>query len=193
MLLLVDLQRGMCDDDGPAGRTGLAEQVKTRGVLDAAADALRAARAVSVGITHVRLAFDANYSNRTNRTERFGNHEETGRFRSDSLESEFRPEVAPEPGETIVAKGSVSPFASTGLLGQFLARGVTDLYIAGVATHLSVESAAREAADRGLRVTVLEDACAAPDPAIHEHCVTVSLPSFAAIGSTQAFAAALMQ
>ncbi|MCC2593952.1 cysteine hydrolase [Tessaracoccus sp. OS52] len=183
-LLLIDLQRGMCDDDGPAGAGGLADAVRERQVLQRAAELLATARERSWDVTHVHLAFDASYGNRTNRTARFGGHEEAKRFLVGSRESEIREEVRPADGEHVVAKGSVSPFASTGLLGAYLARGVDKLVIAGLATHLAVESAAREAADRGIDVYVVADACATPVPELHEHAVTKTIPAFATVVNT---------
>lgn len=189
-LLLIDLQRGMCDDDGPVGSTGLADAIRDRGVLDNAAKALQAARERGWDVAHAHLAFDEGYGNRTNRSERFAGHETARRFLRGSVESEIRAEVAPQEGELVVGKGSVSPFASTGLLQSLLSRGITDLVIAGVATHLAVESAAREATDRGLLVTVLSDACAAPNAAVHDHSTSVGIPSFATVMTTDELLAA---
>ncbi|GAB3812624.1 hypothetical protein GCM10028820_05930 [Tessaracoccus terricola] len=183
-LVLVDLQRGMCDDDGPAGAGGLAAAVREGKVLEHAAELLAAARSRNWDVTHVHLAFDPSYGNRTNRTARFEGHEEARRFVAGSVESEIRGEVRPVEGEHVVAKGSVSPFASTGLLQAFLARGTEKLVIAGLATHLAVESAARDAADRGLDVYVVEDACATPVPELHQHAVSKTIPSFATVVST---------
>ncbi len=188
-LLLIDLQRGMCDDDGPAGAAGLAAAVRDGGVLDVAATVLAHARANKWDITHVHLEFEAGYGNRTNRSPRFNDHEAAGRFRVGSTESQFRAEVAPLPDERVISKGSVSPFASTGLLESYLARREEELVIVGVATHLAVESAAREATDRGLSVVVLSDGCAAPAPAVHEHSISVAIPSFARVVSSSEYLA----
>jgi nicotinamidase-related amidase len=185
-LLLIDLQRGMCDPDGPAGAGGLADAIEQQGVLAHAAELLRVARDCGWDVTHVHLAFDPGFLNRTNRTERFGGHESAGRFVLGSRESEFRDEVAPQEGERVVHKGSVSPFASTGLLESYLARGIDTLVIAGVATQLAVESAAREAGDRGIDVVVAEDACAAPRQEIHDHAMQVAIPAFARVRTTAA-------
>jgi len=183
-LLLIDFQRGMCDDDGPAGAGGLAEAIRERKVLENAAKLLATARERSWDVTHAHLAFGPSFGNRTNRTGRFDGHEEANRFRAGSRESEIREEVAPAEGEHVVAKGSVSVFASTGLMSAYLARGVDTLIIAGVTTHLAVESATREAADRGINVFVVEDACATPVPELHEHAVTKILPGFATVTTT---------
>ena len=178
-LLLIDLQVGLCKPEGVASGA-LAGEVEARGTLKTAANCLEAARSAGLHIIHVRLAFDQSYQRRTNRTERFDSHEASRRFLEDSADSEFCQEVAPRSGELVVSKGSVSPFASTGLGTWLHAAGVRRFAIAGVATHLAVESAAREAADRGFGPVVIGDACAAP-PDLHDHALALTIPAFAQI------------
>ena len=61
------------------------------------------------------------------------------------------------------------------------AEGVGHVVLGGIATHLVVESTARHASDSGLQVSVVEDMCAAPDPALHEHAITRTLPLFGSV------------
>ncbi len=185
-LVLIDLQIGLAGTPAGAEPQPLAAFVAERGVLAAAAAALDVARRSSLNVAHVRLAFDAAYANRTNQTSRFDDHEDAGRFAADSESVQFCGEVAPIPGEFVFDKGSVSAFASTTLERTLRARGIRTLVLGGVATHLAVESAAREAADRGFEVLVLKDACAAP-PALHEHAVTQTIPLFAQVVDMSGF------
>lgn len=182
-LLLIDLQVGLCSSDGVAGAV-LSGVVAERGTLGAAARCLAAARDAGIDVVHVRLAFDEGFARRTNRTERFDGHETAQRFLEGSPDVELCEQVAPRPGELVVSKGSVSPFASTGLEAWLHARGRRSLALCGVATHLAVESGAREAADRGFSVTVVADACAAPEP-LHAHAVERTIPSFAEVITTK--------
>lgn len=185
-LMLIDLQKGMCNPAGSAGAGGLAAVAAELGTLKAAARALEHARSASFDVVHVRLGFDATYGNRTNATARFAGHQKGGRFALGSFDTEWCEEVAPAAGETTVAKGSVSPFASTALFEVLARRGQRELVVAGVATHLAVESAAREAADRGIAVTVLGDACAAPEH-LHRHSLEQTLPAFATVRTVDEF------
>jgi nicotinamidase-related amidase len=75
----------------------------------------------------------------------------------------FKPEAAPLPGETIVAKQVNSAFIGTSLERQLNAAGRTTLVICGVLTHNSVESTVRHAGNLGFRVFVVADACWAVD------------------------------
>lgn len=181
-LVLIDLQVGLCKPEGVGG-AALGPVVAESGTLGRAAKCLDAARRASVEVIHVRLAFDAAYGRRTNRTERFDGHEANRRFLENSVDSAFCDEVQPSLGELVVGKGSVSPFASTGLEAWLHARGVRRLAVAGVATHLAVESAAREGADRGFLVSVVADACAAPAE-MHEHSIGKTIPAFADVVSS---------
>lgn len=184
VLLLIDLQNGLCK--GSPDPTALSKAVEAGNVLSNAADCLAAARAARIEVIHVRLGFDAVYAGRTNRTARFDDHEKNQRFLIGSPSAEFCEEVAPTSNELVISKGSVSPFASTALHAVLTSRGLTDLYIAGVATHLAVESGVREAADRGFQTRVIADACAAPEP-MHTHSIEATLPAFAQVISTQDF------
>ncbi|MBO0852394.1 MAG: cysteine hydrolase [Nocardia sp.] len=179
-LLLIDLQHGMCAPDGLLAASGIPAEVERRGVLDNAQDALAAARNVGDLVIFVRLAFDDAFVGRTNRTPRFDDHEAAGRYVRGSRETELCAGLEPQGDEVLLDKGSVSPFASTVLSSVLSRHGVTGLTLAGVATHLAVESAAREAGDRGFEVTVLEDACAGPAE-LHEHSVSRVLPAFARV------------
>jgi nicotinamidase-related amidase len=65
--------------------------------------------------------------------------------------------------EPVLAKSLNGPFAGTDLGQRLDAAGITQVVIAGFMTHLAVDTAGREAAMRGLAVTVASDACATRD------------------------------
>lgn len=70
------------------------------------------------------------------------------------------PEVAPQPGETVVEKGLPNAFAGTALQDLLAAGGRKELILAGFQTHMCISSTARAALDLGYRVTIAADACA---------------------------------
>ncbi|WP_158252968.1 cysteine hydrolase family protein [Cryobacterium sp. Y62] len=178
-LILIDLQFGLCKPGG-VGSAGLAERVAENRTLENAAELLAAYRAAGKPVFHVRLGFEASFANRTNRTPRFDSHQKVGRFALGGADTKFCEEVTPLAGETILTKGSVGAFASTPLLAFLNGQNICDIAIAGIATHLAVESTAREAADRSLRVTVVADACTGPE-ALHDHSIGAVLPVFATV------------
>lgn len=76
--------------------------------------------------------------------------------------------LEPLPGELIVRKTSIGAFASTGLDHLLRCMGWDNLYMTGVSTNMCVETTAREAADRGYHVTMVEDGCATTRKELHE-------------------------
>jgi nicotinamidase-related amidase len=75
-------------------------------------------------------------------------------------EFEILDEVAPRPGEPVLTKLSSSGFTSSGLDALLRNLGVTSLVLTGVSTSQCVDLTARDAADRGYRTLVVEDAVA---------------------------------
>ena len=85
-----------------------------------------------------------------------------------SREHEILEELAPGPCDWIVNKRSIGAFASTGIDHLLRSLGREALYMTGISTNMCVETTAREAADRGYAVTLVEDACATTHADLHE-------------------------
>ncbi|QKS01139.1 cysteine hydrolase [Sphingomonas sp. CL5.1] len=186
-LLLLDLQNEMVDPNGKVGSHGLAGIVEERGVLRNAARALAAARAASLAVVHVRLGFRPDYLDCLSVA---GRIEELKRNRAaiaGEWGSEFHPDVAPIAGELVITKQCVNPFFNTGLMTWLMQRGHRTLYLGGVATHLVVESTARFADDAGFAPVVIEDMCAAPDAALHDHFIAKIAPAIGRVVTTSDF------
>jgi nicotinamidase-related amidase len=180
-LLLLDYQVALAQEGDLCLAPPLAAQVRERDVVATASRVLAAARAAGVFVVHVRLAFDPTYRLRTNRLPRFEVYPTNGRMLAGSPEAELIAPLSPVDGEPVVDKGCVDPFVGTPLREVLAAEGIGHVVLGGIATHLVVESAARHASDSGLQVSVVEDICAAPDPALHEHAVTRTLPLFGSV------------
>jgi nicotinamidase-related amidase len=73
---------------------------------------------------------------------------------------EFHTPLTPQKGEPIIRKHYPNAFRDTQLLTHLKQKGVTHLIIAGMMTHLSVDSTVRAAYDLGFICTVIQDACA---------------------------------
>lgn len=85
-----------------------------------------------------------------------------------SRQHEIVEELAPEPGDHVIRKTSMGAFASTGIDHLLRTLGCEHLFMTGVSTNMCVETTAREAADRGYAVTLVEDACATTHKDLHE-------------------------
>ena len=184
-LLLLDLQNEMVDAKGKVGGAGLAKVVADRGVLANARHALDAARSAKMDIVHVRLAFRPDYADALSVAPRVTKMKEHGAAIAGTWGTEFPELLAPRADELIVTKQCVNPFFNTGLMTWLLHRGVQKLVFGGVVTNLVVEMTARAADDAGFALTVLEDCCAAPNPAWHAFSVDNILPLFATVSSSK--------
>lgn len=85
-----------------------------------------------------------------------------------SREHDILDELAPAENDFVVNKRSIGAFASTGIDHLLRSLGRTQLYLTGISTNMCVETTAREAADRGYAVTLVEDACATTHADLHE-------------------------
>ncbi|KUR76784.1 isochorismatase family cysteine hydrolase [Novosphingobium sp. Fuku2-ISO-50] len=189
-LLLLDLQNEMVSHEGKVGAHGLARIVDERGVLVNAKRCLEAARAAGMAVVHVRLGFRADYADCLSVAARIGGLKTNRAAIVGEFGTEFHPEVAPVEGEMIITKQCVNPFFNTGLMTWLMQNGIKRLYLGGVATHLVVESTARFADDAGFAPVVIEDICAAPNPALHDHFITMIAPAIGSVGNTAQFVAA---
>lgn len=137
-LLIIDIQN-FYFEKGLVPLTGSVEAAKqARRVLDAF-------RASHLTVIHVRHA---------SKSVQFVDGEPT------NARSRFHSEVLPAPGEKIVTKHYANSFRETDLLDYLKQKGIKNLVIVGMQTHMCVEAAARAATDLGFGVTVIADACA---------------------------------
>ena len=79
--------------------------------------------------------------------------------------AEFKPEVAPLPGETVIVKHVNSAFIGTDLEERLRRDGRKTLVITGVITNNSVEATARMAGNLGFDTVVVADGTATFDRA----------------------------
>lgn len=77
-----------------------------------------------------------------------------------SFEHEVVAELAPLERELVIDKNASSAFNGTGIDQLLRNMGLETLVITGMATDMCVETTARDAADRGYHVIVVEDAVA---------------------------------
>ncbi len=173
-LLIIDMQYATGSRDGALGRKLATlqsnagdyrfERIETL-VLPNAQRLMAGFRAAGHSIIHITIgarlpdASDAPAHMRSLFRE-LGNH-------AGSRDHEILDELKPRPGELVINKTSIGAFASTGIDSLLRALGREQLYLLGVSTNMCVETTAREAADRGYQVTLVEDACATTHADLH--------------------------
>jgi nicotinamidase-related amidase len=74
--------------------------------------------------------------------------------------AEIHASVKPLPGETVFQKNFPNCFRETGLLEHLRGAGISNLVIAGMMTHMCVDTTTRAAADLGFACSLAHDACA---------------------------------
>jgi nicotinamidase-related amidase len=161
-LLLIDIQ----NDYFPGGAMELAqpENAATQAAL-----LLAAFRAKALPVFHVQ-----HLSTRAGATF----------FIPDTVGAAIHASVAPRAGETLVTKHFPNAFRGTELLDALRAAQVSKLVIAGMMTHMCVDTTVRAAADLGFACSLAQDACATRDLAFgaeHVGAQAVQLAYLAAL------------
>jgi len=102
-----------------------------------------------------------------------------------SRSHEIIDELKPGPNDHIVRKTTIGAFASTGIDHLLRTLGCNALFVTGVSTNMCVETTAREAADRGYDVTIVEDACATTHKDLHHNTMRNFQRLFGKVRSTE--------
>ena len=98
--------------------------------------------------------------------------------------TELVPELEQQPGDLLVTKQRVGAFIGTSLDDSLRQRGVTQIFLTGVATGSGVESTARSAYDFGYNVVFVTDAMTDRDAETHRHCVEKAFPKLGETATT---------
>jgi nicotinamidase-related amidase len=83
----------------------------------------------------------------------------TSAYRPGQEGNNFKSEVEPAPGETVIAKQTNSAFIGTQLERLLRELGIHTLIVTGVSTNNSVEATVRMAGNLGFRTYLVADAC----------------------------------
>jgi nicotinamidase-related amidase len=98
--------------------------------------------------------------------------------------TELVPELEPQPGDLIVTKERVGAFIGTSLDEILRRRGVTQVFLTGVATSAGVEATGRSAYDLGYNVVLVVDAITDGDAEMHRHSVERIFPRIGETATT---------
>jgi nicotinamidase-related amidase len=140
-LLIIDIQR----DYFPGGAYPL---VEPEAAASAARQLLEHFRDDGAPVVHLRHVWDA---------------PEATFMRPGTDGVEIHPLVEPEERETVIEKDMPNGFVGTDLEQRLRSDGIEELVVAGMMSSMCVDATVRSAAERGFTVTVVHDACAAPD------------------------------
>jgi nicotinamidase-related amidase len=90
--------------------------------------------------------------------------------------AEFVPELEQHSDDHIVHKQTWGAFIGTSLNDYLRQRGVTQIFLTGIATSIGVESTARSAFDYGYNVVLVVDAMTDRDANAHRHSIEKIFP-----------------
>lgn len=184
-LLVCDVQNDLVDPRGKVGVGGFAKIVAERNLLSNLKALIATVRGKGWPVVYIGLGYREDYQDVLSVAPRIAKARESKVAVRGEWGADFHPDIAPQAGDIIFYKQWINPFFGTSLLEWLRRNGVSNLLIAGTATNLVVESAARYADDAGFAVSVVEDCCASPNPAWHEFAVTQILPVFGKIISSK--------
>jgi nicotinamidase-related amidase len=93
--------------------------------------------------------------------------------------TELVPELEQHSDDYLVSKQRLGAFIGTSMDDYLRRRGVTQVFLTGIATSSGVESTARSAYDHGYNVAFVVDAMTDRDPDAHRHSVEKMFPGWA--------------
>jgi nicotinamidase-related amidase len=132
-------------------------------------EAIDGARAANIEVIYVILSFRKGHPEISSRHKRFSRIKDSGFMFTEGHEgTALHSTIVPKEEELILHKKRVSAFAGSDLEMVLKSKDVDNLVIAGFATSGIVLHTVTEGSDKDYHITVLSDACADPDPEIHE-------------------------
>jgi nicotinamidase-related amidase len=152
-LLVIDAQREYFDHDGALYTPN------AMGIVAPLQRLLEAARRHGVAVIYVRHVFAADGSD----VGRMADFDDTPSFIEGTRHAEIVQELAPLPGEPVVAKTRYSAFVNTRLESVLKTAGIDTVIVTGLMTQYCSVTTARHAHDLDYRVVFVHDANAGPD------------------------------
>jgi nicotinamidase-related amidase len=173
-VLALHYQNEVLHEDGRI-RVGLAPGDPRRtAVIAGAARMLAWGRAHELPLVFVRIAFRHGHVDVIRNCKVFRDVVRLDAAVDGTWGAEFLPALVPRelaPREFTINHQRVSAFHGTPLRDLLDALRVQRLVVGGVSTHSVVATSVAAAADAGYELTVVADACASADPALHDYAL----------------------
>jgi nicotinamidase-related amidase len=150
-------------------------------LLERLQQAATAARAASVPVIYVRIAFRAGHPDVSPSNALFAPLVEMMDFTETIPATQIHEAVAPQDGDIHVLKRRISSFSGSDLDVVLRSLRVNKIVLGGVATSGVVLSTVRQAADLDFEIVVLSDGCADGDPEVHRVLTEKVFPAQATV------------
>ena len=165
-LIVIDLQKGI---------VGLALAYSGPEVVERSAQLARAFRERGLPVVLVNVTAPA--PGRTDAGPRKLNFPEGWK--------ELVPELDAQPDDILISKQRVGAFIGTALYDELQKRGVTQVFLTGIATRSGVEATGRSAFDHGYNVVYVVDAMTDMNAEAHRVCVEKVFPRIGETATTE--------
>ncbi|MCQ9387023.1 isochorismatase family protein [Brevibacterium sp. 50QC2O2] len=165
-LLIVDLQKGIAGTDHPV----------IDAVVDRSARLAGAFRAAGQTVVLINVAGAPGGRTESNRG--------AAPVQRPAGWTELRPELERDADDVLITKHTWGAFHGTDLDAQLRERGVTQVFVTGIATSKGVESTARGAHEHGYHVVLVTDAMFDRDSRAHESAIELIFPQLGEVTTT---------
>ncbi|MFA1820876.1 cysteine hydrolase family protein [Virgibacillus oceani] len=178
-LVIIDMQRDFCAAGGFGEKLGN-DVTATSSIIPTIENVLNQARESDLFVVHTREGHRPDLTDcppsKLNRGRKqgagIGDEGPMGRILvRGEYGHDIVDELTPIEGEVIIDKPGKGAFYQTDLETILKNKGITNLLVGGVTTHVCVQTTIREANDRGFNCLLLEDCSAAFDPKDHEDSI----------------------
>lgn len=173
-VIIIDMQRDFLYEGGFGEELGN-DVSTTNKIIPTVQKVLEKAREEEMLVIHTREGHRPDLSDLVESKKRGGNIGKEGPMGRILVRGEYGhdivDELTPVEGEVILDKPGKGAFYQTDLNLILKSQGIEKLIVMGVTTHVCVQSTIREANDRGYECLMIEDGCAAFDPADHEDSI----------------------
>jgi nicotinamidase-related amidase len=187
-LLVLHYQNGLVKPEGVFAFSGTVGQVEKHGCLAKTAAVLEASRRAGISVFYVNIEFRPGFPELKKPTyPLIESIQERNAFIRGTWDAAVPDELKPEPDDVIVTNFNSSAFSHTDLDCMLRAKGVRQLFLAGIATNWVVESTTRYGAELGYDITVLQDCCQGFSDELHDFAVKNTLPYYASVVDSSEF------
>lgn len=167
-IIVMDYINEIVHPEGKFKGKGYADFCKENNVLENVAEAVTSMRNAGGHVIYVKVGFKGDYSDVPKNSVLFEKAPVFKALQQDTWATEFHEFLDVRDSDFILTKNRISPFSNTQLDDYLKSNDINNLYLAGVATDLVVQSAARDAHDRDYSVYVLSDCCGAGNIVDHD-------------------------
>lgn len=179
-LICIDFINEIVGESGKLAGKGYYDFVSRHDTLNNLAAEQAAVRGSGGKVIHVHLGFSGDYSDHPGSSPLLGGARAAGILQVNTDSTTFAAEVSPKEGDIVIVKKRISAFFGTNLEQILRNLEVSNVLIAGVATDIAVESAARDAHDRDFQVEVVSSCCAAANDDDHSNALK-TMQKFASV------------